>query len=78
MVDPLCAEAADKIERLEDDVARLLNRCELLDEEVAHLRTENDQFRSQFREADEIIAEWEGHTPDAPPPGWYRVTGGAA
>lgn len=43
--------------------------CDAL-HEINRLRAENQAFRDQFREADEIAAEWEGHTPSNPPPGW--------
>lgn len=48
----------------------LLVEMDGLHAEIERLRAENEQFRSHFREVDEIVAEWEDHTPDNPPPGW--------
>lgn len=46
------------------------HKPDLMADEIVRLRAENEQFRSHFREVDEIVAEWEDHTPDNPPPGW--------
>jgi hypothetical protein len=49
-------------------------RERLAADEIERLRAENQAFRDQFRDADEILAEWAGHTPTDPPPGWMHRT----
>lgn len=56
-------EWSDSDELIHQVVVRLLR-------EIERLRAENQAFRDQFRDVDEMLAEWEGHTPTNPPPGW--------
>lgn len=51
--------AADEIERLRDDVARLLNRCVLLDEELAETQAERFQLIRWQAEAVEVLKAWD-------------------
>ena len=61
---------------LSDDRGYIVGDLLKMFAEIDHLRAENEEFRSQFRDADEIAAEmaaWIGAGNRGMPPGWEPV-----